>query len=284
MIHVAGLEFTYPGATAPAVCDLEFDVAEGEIFGLLGPSGAGKSTTQNILIGLLPGWHGTATVLGRPLGEWASDYYREIGVSFEFPNHYPKLTARENLELFRALQNGEADPAEEVLELVNLSDAIDVRVAEFSKGMKNRLTFARSLLHRPRLWFLDEPTEGLDPVNARRVLEVIEDRKSRGVTTFLTTHNMWVADELCDRVGFIVDGRLDVIDAPAALRHRYGSREVRVTWDESGGERFSDFPLDGLAENGAFLDALRTHATRSIHTLETTLEDVFIQVTGSRLR
>ena len=284
MIRVESLTFTYPGGGEPAVRDLSFDIGEGEVFGFLGPSGAGKSTTQNILIGLLDGWQGSAQVMERPLEAWGSDYYRSIGVSFEFPNHYLKLTARENLELFRALQGGEAEPVEAVLELVDLRTAIDVRVGDFSKGMKQRLTFARSLLQRPRVWFLDEPTAGLDPVNARRIMEIIEDRRRQGTTTFLTTHDMGVADRLCDRVGFIVEGSLEVIDAPRALRHRYGRREVRITWEGADGPESTSFPLDGLADNASFLETLRAHRIESIHSQETTLEDVFIEVTGKALR
>ncbi len=283
MIEVESLSFTYPGGAQPAVQDLSFTVSEGEIFGFLGPSGAGKSTTQNILIGLIRGFQGTANVLDRSLLEWDSSYYREIGVSFEVPNHYLKLTARENLELFRTLHDGEAETVETVLEMIDLLDAIDVRVSDFSKGMKNRLTFARSLLHRPRLWFLDEPTAGLDPVNSRRIMDIIESRRRDGVTTFLTTHDMTVADELCDRVGFIVGGHLEVIDAPRTLRHRYGKREVRVTWEDEAELASAAFPLDGLEDDDAFHETLRAHRIDSIHSQETTLEEVFIQVTGSSL-
>ena len=283
MIHVDSLSFTYPGGGQPAVRDLSFTVSEGEVFGFLGPSGAGKSTTQNILIGLIRGFEGTATVLGRALNEWDSSYYRKIGVSFEVPNHYLKLTACENLELFRGLHDGDAESVDTVLDMVDLLDATDVRVSDFSKGMKNRLTFARSLLHRPRLWFLDEPTAGLDPVNSRRIMDIVESRRRDGTTVFLTTHDMVVADELCDRVGFIVAGRLEVIDAPRALRHRYGKREVRVAWEDAGRTASATFPLDGLADERAFLETLRAHRVESIHSQETTLEDVFIQVTGKTL-
>lgn len=283
MIQVEGLSYRYPGGKRAAVRDLTFTVEPGEIFGLLGPSGAGKSTTQNILIGLLDGWSGTVAVLGRPLPEWGRDYYRRIGGSFEFPNHYPRLTARENLELFRMLNEGRAQSAESVLELVGPEDAIDTRVSEFSKGMKNRLTFARSLLHRPELWFLDEPTAGLDPVNARAIMDIVEHRRQDRVTTFLTTHDMEVANRLCDRVGFLVDGRLEVLDHPSTLRHRYGRREVVVSWSGPDAPGSETFPLDGLAEEPAFLEALRRHDITSIHSQESTLADVFIQVTGQEL-
>ena len=286
MISVEDLTYTYPSGSSPAVRGLTFDVEKGEVFGFLGPSGAGKTTTQNILIGLIKGWQGRVRVLNRPLVEWGSDYYRSIGVSFEAPNHYLKLSARENLEYFRALYDGKADTVEEVLAIVGLEDDIDKVVGQFSKGMKGRLNFARSLMHRPKLWFLDEPTVGLDPVNAVRIREIIQQRQELGVTTVLTTHDMTTAEVVCDRVAFIIDGQIEAIDAPDALRRRYGRREVEVRWegadgDDDGAERF---PLDGLADNTAFLDVLRRPRVTAVHSLEATLEDVFVQVTGRSLQ
>lgn len=281
MIEVEGLTFAYPGAAGPAVRNLSFRVAEGEVFGFLGPSGAGKSTTQNILIGLLRGWSGRIRVQGRDLGRWGPEYYRTIGVSFELPNHYLKLSARENLEYFRSLYAGDADPVDEVLERVGLKAHADKPVGAFSKGMKNRLNFARSLLHRPRLWFLDEPTSGLDPVNAVRVREMIREQQRQGVTTVVTTHDMTTADQVCNRVAFIVDGELATIGAPETLRREYGRREVELRWDSDGTPR--RFPMDGLSANTEFLEALARPGLASIHSQETTLEDVFVQVTGRRL-
>lgn len=286
MIQVEGLTHTYPGGSSPAIRDLNFDVGKGEVFGFLGPSGAGKSTTLNILIGLLKGWHGGVQVLDRPLAEWGSDYYRSIGVSFEAPNHYLKLTARENLEYFRSLYDGEANNVEETLALVGLQDDIDKAVGEFSKGMKNRLNFARSLLHRPDLWFLDEPTAGLDPVNAVRIREIIRQRQELGVTTVVTTHDMTTAEIVCDRVAFIIDGQIAAIDSPNALRQRFGAREVQVRWQDAAGNKSGAerFPFDGLADNPAFLDALRRPGLSTVHSQEATLEDVFVQVTGRSLQ
>lgn len=281
MIQVESLTFTYPGSRAPAISGLSFEVEDGEIFGFLGPSGAGKSTTQNVLIGLLEGWDGRVEVMGRPLQQWGADYYRSIGVSFELPNHYLKLSARENLEYFRALYEGRADRVEEVLGLVGLGDHIDRPVGEFSKGMKNRLNFARSLLHRPRLWYLDEPTAGLDPVNAVRIRELIRERQEQGVTTLVTTHDMKTAEVVCDRVAFIVDGKIAAIDPPDVLRQRFGRREVELRWDEAEPRRFG---LDGLADDAEFLAALRRPGLASIHSQEASLEDVFVEVTGRTLR
>ncbi|RUL83307.1 ABC transporter ATP-binding protein [Tautonia sociabilis] len=166
MIEVEDLKLTYPGAATPAVRGMSFEIAEAEVFGVLGPNGAGKSTLQKILIGLLRGWRGRVEVLDRPLQDWKADDYRTIGVGSEMPNHDLRLTARENQQFFRSLHDGETQSVEEALALVGLEDEADKRVFAFSKGMKIRLNIARSLLHRPRVWFLDEPTAGLDPVNA----------------------------------------------------------------------------------------------------------------------
>jgi fluoroquinolone transport system ATP-binding protein len=173
-----------------------------------------------------------------------------------------------------------------VLAIVGLEDDIDKAVGEFSTGMKGRLNFARSLLHRPELWFLDEPTVGLDPVNAVRIREIIQQRQELGVTTVVTTHDMTTAEVVCDRVAFIIDGQIAAVDAPDALRRRYGSREVEVRWEGAGGDGdgAQRFPLDGLADNTAFLDALRRGGLTTVHSQEATLEDVFVQVTGRSLK
>lgn len=285
MITVDGLTFTYPGAASPAIEGLSFHVEEGEVFGFLGPSGAGKSTTQNVLIGLLPGYRGEAEVLGKRLASWGSDYYQSIGVSFELPNHYLKLTARENLEYFRSLYGGQSETVDDALGLVDLGDDADKAVGDFSKGMKNRLNFARSLLHRPKLWFLDEPTAGLDPVNAVRVREIVRDKQREGVTTLVTTHDMHTAAVVCDRVAFIVDGKIAAIDAPAALCRKHGKREVEVRWDgdaetSPGAARFA---LDGLGEDSAFRVALNKPGLATVHSQEASLEEVFVEVTGRAL-
>jgi fluoroquinolone transport system ATP-binding protein len=283
MITVENLSFTYPKAAAPALRGLSFGITRGEIFGFLGPSGAGKSTTQKVLIGLLKDYQGQVSVLGKDLKDWRADYYERIGVSFEAPNHYLKLTALENLRYFAALYGAATREPRDLLERVGLGADGDKPVSQFSKGMKNRLNVARALLHDPELLFLDEPTTGLDPVNARLIKELIEEQRSAGKTVFLTTHNMTVADELCDRVGFIIDGEAALIDAPRDLRLRYGRRVVRVEYQTAGRMVTSEFPLETLGDDAEFIALLRDGKVQTIHTLEATLEDIFIEVTGRRL-
>lgn len=288
MIQVCDLEFTYPGGgrngkVAPAVRNISFDVQPGEIFGFLGPSGAGKSTTQKVLIGLLKGYGGQVEVLGKQLRDWGSDYFEQVGVSFELPNHYLRLTALENLNLFRALYSGKTREPMELLELVGLAEDANTRVGAFSKGMQMRLNFVRALLHSPRLLFLDEPTSGLDPVNARRVKDLVTGLRQGGCTVFLTTHDMAVADELCDRVAFIVDGEIALIDSPRALKLRHGTHVVRVEFPNGSNTQIADFPLEGIGRNRAFLELIGSREVETIHSQEASLEDIFIQVTGRTL-
>jgi fluoroquinolone transport system ATP-binding protein len=283
MITVEKLTFTYPNAAAPALKGLQFGIARGEIFGLLGPSGAGKSTTQKILIGLLKKYQGQVVVFGKDLKAWQSDYYERVGVSFELPNHYLKLTALENLRYFAALYGNHTQEPRHLLERVGLAADGDKPVGQFSKGMKNRLTVARALLHDPELLFLDEPTTGLNPVNARLIKELIEEQRRAGKTIFLTTHNMTVADELCDRVGFMVDGELKLIDAPRALKLRYGRRVVRVEYGSAEQPITRDFPLETVGDEPDFIELLRGGQVQTIHTLEATLEEIFIELTGRSL-
>ena len=284
MIEVEQLSYTYTGARQPAIRDLTFSIAAGEIFGFLGPSGAGKSTTQRILIGLLRGYSGRVAVLGRDVTGWGADYYQYIGVSFELPNYFTKLTALENLTYFGALYRRQGRSPRELLDTVGLGDSADVLVAQFSKGMKNRLGIARALLNDPDLLFMDEPTSGLDPVNARMVKDLIKAQQEAGKTVFLTTHNMVVADELCDRVAFLVDGEIKLVDAPRDLKLRYGRPMVSVDFNADGaGPQRREFPLAEIGSNAEFLALLGRGQLETIHTQEATLEEIFIDVTGRAL-
>ncbi|PJE09518.1 MAG: ATP-binding protein [Mycobacterium sp.] len=284
VIRVRALGFTYPKSSVSAVRGMNFSVGRGEIFGFLGPSGAGKSTTQRILIGLLRGHTGEVVVFGKDPTAWGPDYYERIGVSFELPNHYQKLTGLENLRFFGSLYARPTLDPMHLLEAVGLAKDAHSRVGKYSKGMQMRLTFARALINDPELLFLDEPTSGLDPVNARTVKDMILDLKARGRTVFLTTHDMKTADELCDRVAFVVDGEIVALDRPSELKIARSRRMLRVEYRSRAGDlRGAEFPMDTLADDPAFYAVLKEHRVETIHSREASLDDVFVEVTGRRL-
>lgn len=282
MISVSNLSFTYAQSSKPAVDGISFEVPQGEIFGFLGPSGAGKSTTQKILIRLLQGYRGDIRLMGKPLEEWDKSFYNHVGVGFELPNHFGKLTALENLQFFGSFYDRPVKEPLELLSRVGLKEHAGKQASEFSKGMKMRLNFVRAIMHNPDLLFFDEPTSGLDPVNARRIKDLILEQRDAGKTVFLTTHMMHDADELCNRIAFIVEGKIALIDSPKALKLQYGRRRVRVEY-LNGKVREEEFPLDGIGDNADFLRILREEYVQAIHTEEATLDDIFIQVTGTSL-
>lgn len=279
MIHVENLRFTYPGATSPALDGISFEIAPGEVYGLLGPSGAGKSTTQRILMGLLRGYGGTVSLFGRPIESLGRDLYQRIGVSFELPAVYLRLTALENLKLFAALYDRPSRDPLAVLAEVDLQDAAGQRVETFSKGMKMRLNLARALQHDPDVLFFDEPTTGQDPARSRLTRDLIRRLKGEGKTIFLATHNMSEAEDVCDRIGFLAHGRIPVTGAPAELKSRFGQRILEVAVAAPGGTQVRSFPMDGIGRNPDFLTLLGTDSVVSMHTLEASLEDIFISAT-----
>lgn len=283
MIQVNRLEYVYPGAVEKTLRGLDFEIGRGEIFGFLGPSGAGKSTTQKILIGVLKGYAGSVQVLGQEVRRTGPDYYERIGVGFEFPNFYTKFTVLENLKLFRSLYAVPTEEPMRVLERVGLQDAARLKVSQLSKGMKMRLNFCRAVLHRPELLFLDEPTSGLDPVNAKLMKDLILDMKSEGKTVLLTTHHMQAAEELCDRVAFIVDGQIRMIDSPRKLKLRQGRKIVRVEYRKEGELLAEEFPLEDIGSNAAFLRLIHQYPVETLHSQEATLEQIFIETTGRSL-
>ncbi|EMI11469.1 ABC transporter ATP-binding protein [Anoxybacillus gonensis] len=283
MLKVKELTYTYPKQTVPILKGVNFCVNKGEIFGLLGPSGAGKSTTQKILIGLLKGYKGSVQVDGKELSSLGSDYAETIGVAFEAPNFYIKMTAYENLAFFRSLYRGKSERIETLLESVGLKEAMHQKVSEFSKGMKMRLNFCRAFLHRPSIVFLDEPTSGLDPVNIAKIKSFLQTEAQKGKTVFITTHDMAFAESVCDRVAFIVDGEIVVMDSPKTLKMEMGERVVEVTYIEQGKKKTATFTQDRLGENEAFLQLLREKEILTMHTKEATLEDIFVRVTGREI-
>jgi fluoroquinolone transport system ATP-binding protein len=282
-IAVDDLSFRYPGQSTPAVDGVSFAVPRGEIFGLLGPSGAGKSTLQKVLTRQQRRFDGGASVLGKPLAAWGQDYFEAIGVGFELPNHYVKFTAVENLAFFASLYKHKSRDPMELLALVGLEKAAHKKVETYSKGMRMRLNFVRAIQHDPEILFLDEPTAGLDPVNAHNIKRLIAGQRQQGKTVVLTTHNMNDVDELCDRISFMVAGRFAALDAPQTLKAKYGRRTVRVTHGRDDEVETDEFPLDGLADDARFQSILRAGAVRTLHSQEASLDQVFSDVTGTSL-
>ncbi len=279
MFQVKDLTYRYPKSKEDTIKGISFEIADGEIFGLLGPSGVGKSTTQKILIKLLDHFGGEVLYRGKPLAAYGKDFYEGIGVGFEMPVHFSKLTAEENLNFFKKLYKSTAN-TDELLKRVGLYEHKDKKTGEFSKGMKARLNFVRALLNNPKMLVLDEPTNGLDPKNARIVKDMIREFKEQGGTVLLTTHLMNDVDELCDRVAFMAGGKIAEIDSPKNLKLKHGERRVEVEYEDEGGATRESFDLDQLGTSERFLEIVRTKKIVTMHSKETTLDDIFIKLTG----
>ena len=282
MIDVENLEFCYPKQAGKTIKGISFSIPEGAIYGFLGPSGAGKSTTQKILTRLLDSYSGKAFVMGKELKTWKNDYFNHIGVGFELPNHYAKLTGLENLKLFASLYSKPTVDLTELLGRVGLESAANRKTESYSKGMKMRLNFARALVHDPDILFFDEPTSGLDPVNARNLKNIIRELKAKGKTIFITTHNMFDADELCDRVAFITDGKIMAEDSPKALKLKYGKPLLNIEYRDHEAKS-CEVNLENLGTNDDFLNIIKHYEIISMHTREASLNEVFAIATGQEL-
>jgi ABC-2 type transport system ATP-binding protein len=267
-----------------AVDDISFAVAEGEILGFLGPNGAGKTTTVRMLTGQLRPHGGRALLLGRDVARDTAAVQAQIGVCFEITNLYEQMSGVENLDLFARLYGVKDVDVDALLRRVGLDGRGRDRVAGYSKGMKQRLMVARALVHRPRILFLDEPTEGLDPVSAEAIRNLVLEERERGATVFLTTHDMLEAERLCDRVAFINQGRIATLDTPYQLKQRYGARVIEAqVAGADGGLEIRQIVLDAPETADALQDLFRQEQVVTIHSREASLEDVFIQITGRGL-
>jgi ABC-2 type transport system ATP-binding protein len=266
---ISAQDLTYRYGDLLAVDHLNFEVAAGEIIGFLGPNGAGKSTTVKMLTGQLRPVEGKAVLLGKDMSQQAKQVQAEIGVSFEATNLYEQMSALENLDLFARLFGVKRFDAKALLEKVGLGGREKDRVETYSKGMKQRLMLARALVNNPRILFLDEPTDGLDPVSSQTIHAIIRAASDKGTTVFLTTHDMVEADKLANRVAFINKGKIAALDKPAALKSHYGKRALKVEVETPVGETtIREIALDNAD---------------TPHSEEATLEDIFVEITGRGL-
>ena len=284
MIQVRDLVHRYPRASVNAVNEISCSISEGEIFGFLGPNGAGKSTVQNILSRLLPIQSGDVMIDGVPLRAVKQSYYEEIGVSFELPNLYEKLTGYENLAFFGKLFRKKTIDPDSLLRMVGLENARNKKAKDYSKGMKHRLVFARSLINRPKILFLDEPTSGLDPSTAQEIKNIIRDQRDQGTTIFLTTHNMFTAEELCDQVAFLYEGAIVAMDTPKNLKLQYGTQSVQIEYREEDQTQRAIFFMDRPEEKQRLAELVAQYPVITLHSQEATLEQIFIKLTGKELK
>ncbi len=281
-IQVQDLTYRYGSLTA--VDHISFDVGEGEILGFLGPNGAGKTTPLRMLTGQLRPQEGHANLLGLDITQKTTHIQAQIGVCFETANLYEGMNAVENLSFFARLFGIRNLDVAGLIQRVGLEGRERDRVESFSKGMKQRLMIARALVNQPRILFLDEPTEGLDPVSAEAIRNLIIEEQQRGATIFLTTHDMLEADRLSDRVAFISQGRIVALDTPHNLKQQYGKRLVKAQVSgEDGHLEARQITLDTPHTAEALQTLFSQEQVVTIHSEEASLEDIFIKLTGQRL-
>jgi ABC-2 type transport system ATP-binding protein len=277
-------DLTYYYGDLTAVNHINFQVAEGEILGFLGPNGAGKTTTVNMLTGQMKPKGGHAVLLGMDVAKNIESVQGNIGVCFETTNLYEQMTAIENLNLFARLFGVKSFDASEYLSRVGLEGRGKDKVETYSKGMKQRLMVARSLVNKPQILFLDEPTAGLDPTSSEAIREVILSEKERGATVFLTTHDMMEADKLSDRVAFMNQGKIVALDTPLNLKRQYGKRALKVKVStESGALEDREILLDTPETPANIQELFAREQVVTVHSEEATLEDIFISITGRGL-
>lgn len=281
VINVSNLEYSYKDVKA--VQGITFSVGKGEILGFLGPNGAGKSTTIKILTGMLSPDSGMISILGKNLVKDDPEIQGRMGVCFEEKNLYLNMSARENLVFFAGLFGLRKYDPDPLLCKVDLIHRADDRVSSYSKGMRQRLMVARAIVNNPQVLFLDEPTDGLDPVSSKSIRELILEQARNGTAVLLTTHDMQEADELSDRVAFLCQGRIHAIDTPDKLKMKYGHRTVRVRLADGDRTRIETISLDSSDAGEKLKQVVESSGLMTIHTEEASLEDIFIKITGRGL-
>lgn len=260
--------------------NIRLDIKKGEIFGLLGPSGAGKTTLINIMTGQLIPTGGECLVNGVNSSKLTGAQYKQIGVMMDHFGLYERMTCFDNLKFYEMIDGNSTANIEQVLKEVGLLEAKKLQVANLSKGMKNRLSFARAVLRKPAILFLDEPTSGLDPNTTEELHKMILAEKERGTTIFLTTHNMHEAEKLCDHIALLNEGRIVEYGNPMDLCRKY-NHQKKFRIHLKSGEDLEFSHESGSAEKVVFY--LQNNELETIHTTEPDLETIFMELTGGEL-
>lgn len=257
---------------------IDLEIKQGEIFGLLGPSGAGKTTLINIMTGQMKAAEGECQINGVNSNSLTGQQYKKIGVMMDHFGLYDRMSCFDNLRFYEMLDGNDTANIEQVLEKVGLLEAKKVAAANLSKGMKNRLSFARAILRKPEILFLDEPTSGLDPNTTEEIHKMILEEKKRGTTVFLTTHNMHEAEKLCDHIALLNEGRIVEYGKPVELCRKYNHQKKYRLHLKSGQDL--ELPHENIDKIIVYLqrDELET-----IHTTEPDLETIFMELTGGEL-
>lgn len=263
--------------------NISLSVEEGEIFGLLGPSGAGKTTLIKMLIGLLSATSGNIAILGKELDKKIDESFPSFGMVLDNDGLYDRLNCYDNLELYARIYSisNRKKVINDLLEKVGLIESSKKSVSNLSKGMRQRLSFARAILHSPKIVFLDEPTSGLDPATTLQIHSMMKMLKESGTTIFLTTHNMNEAQKMCDHLALLNEGNIVEEGTPEdiCLHHR---KKCEVNIEITNGEKYMVDSHDLLTVLQTVLDT--NNKIRSIHSNEPNLEEVFIELTGRDLR
>lgn len=259
---------------------ITFEIQKGEIWGLLGPSGAGKTTLIKIITGQLRQDEGYAEFLGKDTKELSALEHGQIGIMMDNFGLYDRLSVYDNLAFYADIYHVSHNKIADILKSIDLYDARNTAVSKLSKGMKNRLSLARALMNNPKILFLDEPTSGLDPVTTRQIHSILAEQKKNGTTIFLTTHNMFEAQKLCDHIALLSEGNIIEYGAPTDICRKYNHlNKLQVTLKD--GEMI-------LVENSStsalqIKEYLEKEFIQTIHSTEPTLETVFLELTGKGL-
>ena len=260
--------------------DVNIQIEAGEIFGLLGPSGAGKTTLINILTGQLKNTEGKCEINGIESNQLSGEQYMQMGIMMDDFGLYDRMSCFDNLKFYQMLDGRGTADIDNILNKVGLLQAKKTQEMNLSKGMKNRLAFARAILRKPKILFLDEPTSGLDPNTVEEIHNMILEEKKRGTTIFLTTHNMHEAEKLCDHIALLNEGKIVEYGAPEEICRRYNHQKKLLLHLKDG----SDMELPADEQAGKKLAALfEAEQVETIHSTEPNLETVFMELTGKGL-
>lgn len=261
-----------------ALKDVSFQIYKGEIFGFLGPSGAGKTTTIKLLTKQLKQDQGSIHIFGKEITDLGDALYDHIGVLSDNSGMYEKMSVYDNLKIFADLKKIPHEQIEDILKKTRLWDDRRKKARDLSRGMKQRLLFSRTILHKPDILFLDEPTSALDPATSEAVYDIITELKKDGTTIFLTTHNMNEADLLCDRVAFLHEGSIVECDNPDTLKLKHSVNEV-VILSDTGKEYYTKRDKQSIWKTMQEMDG----DVARIASVEPDLKTIFLDLTGRNL-